>query len=125
MAKVIRVFGKADAFDIEFSRKGEKWTVDIPPDMTDGVYAVQLTAIDSVGESAYWTGELYMVDGVCCLKINELPYRVKINPKNQYDTHFSSIRKKSTIIKKNEFEAKCTLKTEIFIRKGCCCYANK
>ncbi len=69
MAKVIRLFGKADNFNIEFSRKGRVWKTDIPPDMTDGVYAVQLTAIDELGESAYWVGELFMCRGVCCLKI--------------------------------------------------------
>lgn len=84
MAKVIRVFGKADDFDIELSRKGDKWEVDIPPDMTDGVYAVQLTAIDELGDCAYWVGELYMVDGVCCLKIDEIPYRVRIKPRKKY-----------------------------------------
>ena len=86
MAKVIRVFGKADSFDIELSRKGDKWEVDIPPDMTDGVYAVHLTAIDEHGCFAYWAGELYMIDGVCCLKINEIPYRVKIKPRKKYET---------------------------------------
>ena len=86
-AKIIRVFGKADDFDIELSRKGKKWEVDIPPDMTDGVYAVQLTAIDVNGESAYWVGELYMTDGVCCFKIVELTYKTKIR-KNVYETKF-------------------------------------
>lgn len=87
MAKVIRVYGKADSYDIEFSRVGDKWEVDVPPDMTDGVYAVQLTAIDEVGEFAYWVGELYMVGGVCHLKINELPYRVRLKSKG-YETEF-------------------------------------
>lgn len=71
MARVIRLFGKADSFDIEFSRKGEKWTVDIPPDMTDGVYAVQLTAVDENGDTAYWVGELFMCSGICHLKIEK------------------------------------------------------
>ncbi len=69
MARVVRLFGKADNFDIEFSRKGRVWKTDVPPDMTDGVYAVQLTAIDELGESAYWVGELFMCSGVCHLKI--------------------------------------------------------
>ena len=68
MARVIRLYGKADSFDIEFSRKGEKWEVDIPPDLVDGVYAVQLTAVDELGETAYWVGELFMCSGVCCLR---------------------------------------------------------
>ena len=87
MAKVIRVYGKADSYDIEFTPNGDKWEVDIPPDMTDGVYAVQLTAIDELGECAYWVGELYMVDGVCCFKFSELPYKTKIVVK-AYETEF-------------------------------------
>lgn len=87
MAKVVRVFGKADDFDIELTQKGDKWEVDVPPDMTDGVYAVQLTAIDELGESSYWVGELYMVDGVCCLKFTECPYQVRFAEKN-LKTHF-------------------------------------
>lgn len=75
MSKVIRVFGKADAYDIEFALKGEQWEVSVPPDMVDGVYAVQLTAIDENNVHAYRAGELYMVRGVCCFKIRELPYR--------------------------------------------------
>ena len=89
MSKVIRVYGKADSYDIEFSPKGDKWEVDIPPDMTDGVYACQLTAIDELGESAYWVGELYMVDGVCCFKFAELPYKAKIKSKD-YETEFKA-----------------------------------
>ena len=85
MAKVIRLWGKADSFDIEFTENGDKWTVDIPPDMTDGVYAVQLTAVDENGNEAYWVGELYMVDGVCCLKLNEIPYKVRLRAK-EFDT---------------------------------------
>lgn len=87
MAEVIRVYGKADSYDIEFTPNGDKWEVDVPPDMTDGVYAVQLTAIDELGDYAYWVGELYMVGGVCHLKINELPYRVRTKPKG-YETEF-------------------------------------
>ncbi len=92
MARVIRLFGKADSFDIEFSRRGEKWEVDIPPDMTDGVYAVQLTAVDGLGETAYWVGELFMCSGVCHLKIERRrkkcllsaeSYGLKASPKHR------------------------------------------
>lgn len=87
MAKVIRVFGKADSFDVEFTPKGKVWEVDVPPDMTDGVYAVQLTAIDELGESAYWVGELYMSNGVCHFRFTELPYRGRVSF-NEYETKF-------------------------------------
>jgi hypothetical protein len=87
MAKPIRVFGKADSFDIELTPNGEKWEVDIPPDMTDGVYAVQLTAISIIGEKAHWVGELYMTNGVCCLNITETPYSIKFRSK-EYQMNF-------------------------------------
>ncbi len=79
MAKVVRVYGKADSFDIELSRNGDVWEVDIPPDMTDGVYAVQLTAIDKNGDWAIWTGELFMVNGICCMKLKPSPLRTSID----------------------------------------------
>jgi hypothetical protein len=79
MPKVIRVYGRADSYDIELSPRGDKWEVNIPPDMTDGVYACQLTAVDENGEYGYWVGELYMCSGVCCLKINEMPYKVRMH----------------------------------------------
>lgn len=122
-AKIIRVFGKADDFDIELSRKGKKWEVDIPPDMTDGVYAVQLTAIDELGESAYWVGELYMTDGVCCLKINEIPYRVKVR-KSEYETKTEK-GGHSAALSFVSYVAECTPQKEIYIRKGCRCYGSK
>lgn len=75
MTKVIRVFGRADSFDIEFKSQGDAWVVDVPPDMTDGVYAVQLTAIDENNVRAFHVGELYMVNGICCFRLRELPYR--------------------------------------------------
>lgn len=89
MARAIRLYGKADSFDIEFSRKGDKWETNVPPDLTDGVYACQLTAIDELGDYAYWVGELYMCQGVCCFKLLGNTYKVNvvINP---YETKFKS-----------------------------------
>ena len=89
MAEVIRVFGRADSFDIEFTKNGDKWEVDIPPDMIDGVYAVQLTAIDKSGVHAYWVGELYMTNGVCCLSLKSSLYKVNIEY-NRYSIHISN-----------------------------------
>lgn len=78
MAKIIRVFGKADSFDIELSDKGGHWEVDVPPDLVDGVYAVRLTAINEFNEVSYWIGELFMCNGVCAIKFTESPYNVSI-----------------------------------------------
>lgn len=64
------------------------WVVEIPPDMTDGVYAVELTAIDVNGDWAFWAGELFMVDGVCCMDIEPLPYRVTLKV-NEYTVNIN------------------------------------
>lgn len=82
MAEVVRVYGRADSFDIELTRNGDKWEVDVPPDMTDGVYAVQLTAVNDAGETAHWVGELFMSGGVCCLRLDEVKFRTKLSRKS-------------------------------------------
>lgn len=78
---VVRLYGHADLFDIEFTNKGgTRWECEVPPDVSDGVYAVELWAIDSEGNSAYWTGELFMTNGVCHLSIHKPRYQIKIKP---------------------------------------------
>lgn len=74
-SKIIRVWGKADSFDIEFVHiKGDIWSCEIPPDTKDGQYAVEIQAVNEYGETAYWTGTLYMCGGVCHLEIIAQPY---------------------------------------------------
>jgi hypothetical protein len=122
MAKVIRVYGKADSYDIEFTPNGDKWEVDIPPDMTDGVYACQLTAIDELGECAYWVGELYMVGGVCCLKINEIPYKGQLKPK-EYGVELQK-RKYKVSWCSSSFDIKFDKKYNVQLRKNKACKSN-
>ena len=44
---IIRVWGMADSFDIEFTRTGgTSWKCEVPPDTSDGVYAVTLYAMN-------------------------------------------------------------------------------
>lgn len=69
--KIVRLYGRADHFDIEFQKRGSRWTCQVPPDVTDGVYAVTLTAVNASGETGHWTGELFMVNGLCHLKIRQ------------------------------------------------------
>lgn len=118
MAKIVRVYGKADSFDIELIRKGDIWETEIPPDMTDGVYATELTAIDVNGESAFWAGELFMVDGVCCMDIEPLPYRIGLKV-NEYSV--SIYPELHTEIKvRNDLFMQFNSEKEMIIRKGCC-----
>lgn len=73
--KIVRLYGRAGSFDIEFTHKGGTiWTAKVPPDTDDGVYSVELTAVNELGETAYWTGELYMCGGVCHMEIMKNDY---------------------------------------------------
>lgn len=74
---VKRVWGKADGLSLEFTYKGEEqWETAVPPDTKDGVYAVELWAINGAGELGHWTGELFMCSGVCCINIFSQPYQI-------------------------------------------------
>lgn len=104
MAKIIRVWGKADSFDIELTKKGGRWEVNVPPDLADGVYAVALTAMDSLSKATYWAGELFMCNGICCMNIEasnyDITFRKTVN-KAQYPVQLS------------------VSKYELVFRKGC------
>ena len=86
---IVRVWGKADSFDIEFSQSSSgKWTCKVPPDTKDGQYACELKAQNEAGKTAYYTGILFMCSGVChvdlkprCTEIREEKYHVKIGEK--------------------------------------------
>lgn len=81
MTNVKRVWGKADDFSLEFNYVGgEQWEAAVPPDTSDGVYAVELWAINSVGELGHYVGELYMCSGVCCVRIFNKPYHIWFKP---------------------------------------------
>lgn len=77
MTDVKRVWGKADNLSLEFTYLGqEQWETTVPPDTKDGVYAVELWAINGAGELGHWTGELFMCSGVCCVTIFQQPYQI-------------------------------------------------
>lgn len=77
MTDVKRVWGKADNLSLEFKYLGqEQWEATVPPDTKDGVYAVELWAINGAGELGHWTGELFMCSGVCCIKIFQQSYQI-------------------------------------------------
>lgn len=112
MAKIVRVFGKADSFDIELTKQGGHWIVDVPPDLVDGVYAVQLTAVNEFNEVGHWVGELFMCNGVCRIKFSDVPYEFTISG----DSHeYSSPCRLNIIVK--EYDIKFTEKYNVEIRK--------
>lgn len=101
--QIIRVWGKADSFDIEFTRVGgTRWEASVPPDTNDGQYAVEIWAVNEFSEIAHWTGELYMCNGVCHLKFSKQPYQMWIKKKN----YIFSFRKSGI---------------DLIIEKGCRC----
>lgn len=58
---VTRVWGKADSFELVFSPLGDGlWNADVPVDLEDGQYIVELYCEDQSGSRAYWTGILYL-----------------------------------------------------------------
>lgn len=64
-ADIIRLWGTADKFEIEFDLNPStgRWDVTIPADLEDGHYVVELFAMNEFGETGYWTGVLYMLQG--------------------------------------------------------------
>lgn len=103
-SKIIRLWGRADNFDIEFTEnEGGIWTCIVPPDTVDGQYACEIWAINEIGKYAYWTGILYMCNSVCHLEIHDSGYNI---------TFFE-------VLKEIEF---CPMQYEITLRKGCLHY---
>lgn len=118
--KIIRLWGNADDFDIEFKNEGGIWKVDVPPDFTDGVYAVTLHALNEFYESATWVGELFMCNGACCIKIHFAPYQVWFKVKEYSMSFFENyeieLRKSVGSAYIVVFD---TSNFDILIRKGC------
>lgn len=94
--EIIRVWGRADRFDIEFSRidinRDDQWEVSIPPDLSDGQYAVEIHAINRAGYTDFWTGILYMANGnLIYFRLYDSNYIVTMSP-DIYEIHELSIR---------------------------------
>lgn len=64
-AEIIRLWGTADKFEIEFDKNPSTglWDVTIPADLEDGHYVVELFAMNEYNETGYWTGVLFMYQG--------------------------------------------------------------
>lgn len=79
--EIIRVWGVADNFDLSFE-KGQDggWKSAVPPDLTDGQYATEIFAENEYGETAIWSGILYMHHGKVCLHLVQNKYTVWILP---------------------------------------------
>ena len=117
--KVIRVWGNADSLSIEFTHVGGGiWQCQVPPDTKDGQYAAQISAINEFGETAYWTGILYMCSGVCCFKLFPKPFLLWFS--EQSSIEFSERQSRLGSLKaQNELEFEEAF-YQIEIKKGCC-----
>lgn len=79
--KIVRLHGTADNFEIEFSKGTDGlWRCSVPADLEDGQYAVQLYAINEQGAWTYWTGLLYMLQGMPCIHMKPPKYLVWCKP---------------------------------------------
>lgn len=116
--KIVRVWGRADSFDIEFTHEGgTRWKCSVPPDTKDGQYAVEIWAVNEFGELAYWTGELFMVNGVCCLRFDESPYRIWVRLSSAQIGSLISCSQMH--LAQNDFKIRLAPVTQITVRKGC------
>jgi len=97
--EIVRVWGRADSFDIEFERiEGTfRWKCSVPPDTSDGIYAVEIWAVNEIGQMVYYTAELYMCGGVCHLKFKREPYEFVFIPQTVFkvlgDRYSFTVRK--------------------------------
>lgn len=116
--EIARVWGKADSFDIEFTHKGgAKWSASVPPDFKDGVYATEIWALNVFGERAYWAGELFMCNGVCCIEIEQSSCQLWLMPRS-YQLEF--MQRFYMFVSQRSEHSFALLDRRIFtVRKGC------
>ncbi len=57
------MYGHCDSFDIIYTRiNGNLWQAEVPADLSDGKYVVDIFGVDDTGYIVYWCGILYMYD---------------------------------------------------------------
>ena len=78
-AEIVRVWGTADNIELELKLDNGRWICNLPPDLIDGQYAVQLFALRGDGSVGMWTGVLYIANGIKCLHLNQEKYTLWLN----------------------------------------------
>lgn len=121
--EIIRVWGRADNYELELKKsKDGSWNCYIPADMEDGTYAVELWAVDSAGKEAYWTGELFMSNGICHVSIYEPNYTILVDDKDRATIQIDERTTFSFIVTKCVMNSSIWLITDMTrleISKGC------
>jgi hypothetical protein len=76
--EIIKVWGRADDIELNFVKdeSGAGWYISVPADMVDGTYACEFTALNASGNYGFWTGFLYMCNGICHFKFRQVDYRL-------------------------------------------------
>ena len=75
------VWGKADTLNLVYSLDSDGlWTVNVPPDLSDGCYAAEIWAKNLCGEVGYWSGFLYMHQGRARLYLESKKYSLWLMP---------------------------------------------
>lgn len=118
--RIIRVWGRADEFELEFVPSPEgNWRANIPADLSDGQYAVEIHAYNNFDESTYWTGILYMCRGISCmhLDISDITFWLK---STRLKCCLSEEHRVNIILLKREITMKLVdERTVMIIKKGC------
>lgn len=120
-ADIIRVWGKADSIDLELKIDNGRWICNLPPDLIDGQYAVQLFAMRGNGSVGMWTGILYVADGIACLHLKQEKYSLWLN---REQITLTLIQKKNPIRLLPERRLNIALepvRITINLLKECCC----
>lgn len=82
---VTKVIGKVDGQEVIYERsEGDLWKVTVPLDL-DGMYVIEVSAYDEVGNISFCTKMLLIVDpATLCAKLISLDYTVEVVSK-EYD----------------------------------------
>ena len=60
---IVAMHGHCDDFEVTYTNVGEGlWQTEVPADLSDGKYVVDICGVDTTGYIVYWTGILYMYD---------------------------------------------------------------
>ncbi len=119
---IIRVWGKADNIELELKIDNGRWMCNLPPDLVDGQYAVQLFAMRGNGSVGMWTGILYVANGIACLHLKQEKYSLWLNRErctlmlNQENNPIHLLPERRLNISLEPVRVKINL------IKECCCY---
>lgn len=83
---IVKLTGRVDGREVAFERgEGDRWETTVPYDM-DGIYVVEVTAINDRGLVAYSTKMLMIVDpSTLCVTLLPYDYYVEVvHPRRCY-----------------------------------------